>query len=113
MAFRERKNNFLKSMELGLSHELPFRLMSAKNGQLLKVSSAADNTRLAYACATNQFGGHSRDFIARLYTRRLVQRLNEQLGWSEKGSVSDQLALSPEDTATLVWSLGELGARRG
>lgn len=87
------------------------RLMSAKNGQLLKVSSAGDNTRLAYACATNQFGGHSRDFIARLYTRRLVQRLNEQLGWSEKGSVSDQLALSPEDTATLVWSLGELGAR--
>lgn len=87
------------------------RLMSAKNGQLLKVSSAGDDVRLAYACATNQFGGHSRDFIARLYTRRLLQRLNEQLGWSEKGSVSDQLALSPEDTATLVWSLGELGTR--
>ena len=87
------------------------RLMSSKNGQLLKVSSPGDDLRLAYACAANEFAGYGREFITRLYARRFVQRLNDQLACREKGYVSDRLALSPEDMSTLVWSLGELGAR--
>ena len=87
------------------------RLMSSKHGQLLRVSSPGDNVRLAYACVTNQCNDHGRDFISRLFARRFVQRLNELLNGNEKGSVSRQLALSSAETATLVWSMGNLGVR--
>lgn len=87
------------------------RLLCSKNGQLLKVSSPGDDIRLAYACATNELAGYGREFVTRLYARRFVQYLNDKLGSTYQSCVSDRLALSPHDTSTLIWSLGELGAR--
>jgi len=77
----------------------------------LKVTTIADDVRLAYACAANELPGYGRELVTRLYARRLIQRLNEIIGDSELPHVSERLALSAEDTSTLVWSLGQLGAR--
>lgn len=87
------------------------RLMASKHGQLLRVSSPGDNVRLAYACVTNQCNDHGRELISRLFARRFVQRLNELLNGNEKGSVSRHLGLSSAETATLAWSMGNLGVR--
>jgi hypothetical protein len=90
------------------------RLLCSKHGHLLKESSVADNVRLAYACATNELPGLGRDHATRLYCRHLVQRLNEKISCPEKQdrtTVSSRLGLSAQDMATLIWSLGALGAK--
>lgn len=90
------------------------RLLSSKNGQLMKQCSTRDMIRLCYACAINETRGHGREHVTRLFARRVVQFLNDAFDKTSDDYVvaSNRLSLSsPWERAILLWSLGELGVR--
>jgi hypothetical protein len=90
------------------------RLLTSKNGHLMRESTMSDIVRLCHACARNEVPGYEREFIIRLYTRRVLQLLNEELDPSKKesyGDAGDTLKLLPSEVSLLVRALGELGVR--
>ena len=89
------------------------RLLTAKNAQILRESSLRDVAELCNTCASDDVSGPGRDFITRLYARRVVQHLNNLLNDPsvDKVTMPEILSLSPADVTRLLWSLGELSVR--
>ena len=71
--------------------------------------------RACEAAAINEAVGRGEDLVVGQFARRFLQLLNEANDSSEgDGRPTSDLKLasaSPEEVATLLWSLGELGAR--
>ena len=72
--------------------------------------------RACEAAAINEAVGRGEDLIVGQFARRFLHLLNdanEQTGGNDRKASSDLKlsSASPEEIATLLWSLGELGAR--
>lgn len=104
----------------GVLLRIATRLLTSKNGQLMKECKTEDIVRLCYACAKalassgNEINGEDREFILRHFLRRVVQLLNdsyEDSGGKDYRTPSLFDDLPPSDLVALLWSLGELGVR--
>jgi len=90
------------------------RLLSSKNGQLMDQCPLVDVIGLCHACAISEVNGRERGQVVRLFAGRVVQFMNEALDpdLETHGRAAARLArATPWEVATLVWSVGELGAR--
>lgn len=90
------------------------RLLSSKNGQLMGQCPLVDVIGLAHACAISEVNGRERGQTVRLFAGRVVQFMNEALAPDPEthGKAAARLArATPWEVATLLWSVGELGAR--
>lgn len=90
------------------------RLLSSKNGQLMDQCPLIDVIGLCHACAISEVNGRERGQVCRLFAGRVVQFLNDALDpdGETHGKASARLArAAPWEVATLLWSVGELGAR--
>jgi hypothetical protein len=90
------------------------RLLSSKDGQLMKECSIHDIVRLCEAAVMSEVAGHGRELVIGLFARKVVQVLNQALeaDADDKGGTSLELAsATPSEISTLVNCLGELGAR--
>ena len=80
---------------------IALRLLSSKNGRLLRECPLLDLARLCGALAETKLSiGRER---VSLFVRRVVQFLNEEL-------VNDR-AIGPAESAKLLWAVGELGVK--
>ena len=92
------------------------KLLSSKNGRLLQEFSMANLIRACEAAAINDSVGRGLDPVVGQFVRRFLHLLNEANG-PQNGNGNDirtdlkLSSLSPEEIATLLWSLGELGAK--
>ena len=92
------------------------KLLTSKNGRLLQEFSMCNLIRACEAAAINESVGRGEDLVVGQFARRFLQLLNEAndpAAATESRAASDlKLAsASPEEIATLLWSLGGLGAR--
>jgi hypothetical protein len=92
------------------------KLLTSKNGRLLQEFSMCNLIRACEAAAINESAGRSEDLVVGQFARRFLQLLNEVNDTSESTDTkcSPDLKLasaSPQEIATLLWSLGGLGAR--
>ena len=90
------------------------RLLSSKNGQLMERCPLIDVIGLCHACAISDVNGKERGQVVRLFAGRVVQFMNDALDPDRDthGKVAERLGrASPWEISTLLWSLGELGAR--
>ena len=92
------------------------KLLTSKNGRLLHEFSMANLIRACEAGAINDSTQRRLDPVVGQFVRRFLQLLNEANGPvnANKSDIRVDLKLSstsPEEIATLLWSLGELGAR--
>ena len=65
--------------------------------------------RLCEAAALSQTDGHGRELITGLFARKVLHVLNEAC--HDRESSVDITAASPSEISTLLWALGELGAK--
>jgi hypothetical protein len=88
------------------------RLLTSRDARLMRECSINDIVRICEAAALTDAGGHGRELLLGLFARKLLQVLNQSL---EKGKTADVLfdvsEASPAEISTLLWALGELGAR--
>ena len=92
------------------------RLLSSKNARLMKECSLHDIVRLCEAAVLSEVAGHGRELIIGLFSRKVVQVLNEGLdpSYDRENSSSESVDLAiatPSEISTLAWTLGELGVR--
>ncbi|CAB9503823.1 expressed unknown protein [Seminavis robusta] len=93
------------------------KLLTSKNGRLLQEFSMCNLIRACEAAAINEAVGRGEDLVVGQFARRFLQLLNEANDASEGATDSKATSdlklssASPEEIATLLWSLGELGAR--
>jgi hypothetical protein len=86
------------------------RLLSSKNGRLMRECSIHDLVRLCEATVLGDVDGHGRELIIGLFARQLVAVLNETLDDKKQTDFFIDTATSPE-IAIFIWSLGELGVK--
>ncbi|KAG7351141.1 hypothetical protein IV203_010501 [Nitzschia inconspicua] len=86
------------------------RLLSSKNGRLMRECSIHDLVRLCEATVLGDVDGHGRELIIGLFARQVVATLNDALERKTTFSLNFDSG-SPSEMATLIWSLGELGVR--
>ena len=94
--------------------QVAIRLLSSKNARLMKECSIHDVIFLTEAAALSDVDGHGRELIIGLFARKVVQVLNQALRDQSSGRRELSLVVSDaaaSEIATLLWSLGELGAR--
>lgn len=89
------------------------RLLSSKNARLMKECSIHDIVRLCEATALGEADGHGRELITGLFARKVLQVLNDSLDCATEKTDSsiDVSTASPSELCSLLWSLGELGAK--
>lgn len=90
------------------------RLLSSKNGQLMEQCPLIDVIGLCHACAISEVNGRERGQVVRLFAGRVVQFMNDALDPDPEthGKAAARLdRATPWEVATLIWSIGELGAR--
>jgi hypothetical protein len=89
------------------------RLLSSKDARLMRECSIHDIVRLSEAAVLSDVDGHGRELITGLFARKVVQVLNEALdsGRDGKSGSVDVAAATPSEVCTLLWALGELGAK--
>ena len=88
------------------------RLLSSKNASLMKECSIHDIVRLCEAAVLSDVDGHGRELIIGLFARQVVKVLNEVLDEENNHSTSiDIETASSTEISTLIWTLGEMGAK--
>lgn len=92
------------------------KLLTSKNGRLLQEFSMSNLIRACEAAAINEYVGRGEDLVVGQFARRFIQLLNEANNDAQNYNSTSKAALrlssaSPHEIATLLWSLGELGAR--
>ncbi len=88
------------------------RLLSSKNASLMKECSIHDIVRLCEAAVLSDVDGHGRELIIGLFARQVVKVLNEVLDEDTKhGTSIDIETVSSTEMSTLIWTLGEMGAK--
>lgn len=87
------------------------RLLSSKNARLMKECSIHDIVRLCEATVLCEADGHGRELITGLFARKVLQVLNESLDSASEESSIDVSMASASELSSLLWSLGELGAK--
>jgi hypothetical protein len=90
------------------------RLLSSKDARLMRECSINDIVRLCEATVLNDVDGHGRELITGLFARKVVQVLNDALDKGGDGGADSSInvaSASPYEISTLLWALGELGAK--
>lgn len=92
------------------------KLLTSKNGRLLQEFSMSNLIRACEAAAINEAVGRGEDLVVGQFARRLLQLLNEANDGTKAHDSASKIDLqlssaAPDEIATLLWSLGELGAR--
>ena len=88
------------------------RLLTSRDARLMKECSINDIVKICEAAALTDYGGHGRELLLGFFARKLLQVLNQSIQEGENSNIRfDMSDASPQETATLLWSLGELGAR--
>ncbi len=89
------------------------RVLVSENGLLMKESSFHDIVRLLEAVAAGEGFDLQSQFIARLFARRIVRMLNEDLHPRRESKVPSAFlsSLSPTEKSVMLDSLGRLGVR--
>jgi len=90
------------------------RLLSSKNGRLLKECTIHDIVRICEAVALSYESSHERDVSIGLFSRKIVQSLNSHLNLMSDDNMKALFGFdsaTPAQLATLLWSLGQLGVK--
>lgn len=92
------------------------KLLTSKNGRLLHEFSMTNLIRACEAAAINEAVGRGEDLVVGQFARRFLHLLNDanDPDRTNDKDINSDLKLStasPEEISTLIWSLGELGAR--
>lgn len=115
-AFAKATSNHLNLRGSPILTRVTLKLLTSKNGRLLQEFSMCNLIRACEAAAINEAVGRGEDLVVGQFVRRFLQLLNEanDSAHSQNNTLKSELRLSsasPNEVATLLWSLGELGAR--
>lgn len=113
-AFAKLTSSHLNMRGSPILTRVTLKLLTSKNGRLLQEFSMCNLIRSCEAAAFNEAVGRGEDLVVGQFARRFLQLLNEANGGENGNDKKTDLRLasaSPDEIATLLWSLGELGAR--
>lgn len=115
-AFARITSNHLNLRGSPILTRVTLKLLTSKNGRLLQEFSMCNLIRACEAAAINEAVGRGEDLVVGQFARRFLHLLNEANNSfpSHDSTSKTELRLSstsPDEIATLLWSLGELGAR--
>lgn len=109
-----RCSNLNKYIEGGWSFtRVAMRLLSSRDGRLLRECSLNDIVRLCEAAVLCDMETSGRE-ISGLFARKVLQVLNDSVdddGKMKSGSTISLGVASASEVCSLLWSLGELGAK--